>query len=169
MAWPHSITQVLTYGSERSSGWIPPPRAPSTAKWCHKSRENPAVPGMPFRVSWGYFWAWFGIASATPTQPAPVISILQARDSSTEMQHTHNTTQHTFSTTWNNLDIIFLFSSKKKKNPQQKTNFKWSQKHFDCREHSQDEASGFFVLFFFSYFIKNNSKVIFEIIKRLKP
>lgn len=116
MAWPHSITQVLTQGSERSNGWIPPPVTPSTAKWCHNLHGKPCRARDALHISSGQFWAWFCITSATLTQPAPIISILQARDSSTEMQHTHNTTQHTFSTTWNNLNIIaFFFPQKNKK------------------------------------------------------
>lgn len=34
------------------------------------------------------------------------------------MQHTHKTTLHTFSTTWNDFNIIYFFLKKKKKTNQ---------------------------------------------------
>lgn len=119
MAWPHSIMQVLTYGSERSNGLIPPPcdppALPSDASNLHgKSYSARDALQSQLRVILGLVFALQVLLS--PSQHY-IIYILQARDSSTEMQHTHKTTQHTFSTTWNNLNIIslFLFFSKQKK------------------------------------------------------
>lgn len=74
------------------------------------SREILQCQGCPPESAEGNSGPGLCITSATLTQPALIIPILQARDSSTEMQHTHKTTQHTFSTTWNDLNIISFFS-----------------------------------------------------------
>lgn len=112
--------QVLTYGSERSNGLIPPPwgppALPSDASDLHgKSYSARDALQSQLRVIPGLVFAFQVLLS--PSQHY-IVYILQARDSSTEMQHTHKTTQHTFSTTWNDLNIIsfFIFFLKEKKN-----------------------------------------------------
>lgn len=124
MAWPHSIMQVLTDGSERSNGLIPPLWLPSTAKWCLQPPSSSARDALQsqLRLILGLVFALQVLLS--PSQHY-IVYILQAQDSSTEVQHTHtkllNTHLVPLGMTLTSFCFFFFPKKKKhKKKPKQK-------------------------------------------------